>query len=52
MTLRVGLGVAIECKENQVINDGDPHRRVGKTNYMAPEIFEMKDYNPQMADVW
>merc|ERR1719295_1192579 len=28
------------------------NRRVGKTSYMAPEVFARKTYDPRAADIW
>ena len=39
---------------NHINNNGSwiSNKRVGKTNYMAPEVWAQKDYDCRKADVW
>merc|ERR1719461_2100686 len=44
----IDFGLAKYYPDNKFINN----KRVGKTGYMAPEVFARKTYDPRAADIW
>ena len=44
----IDFGLAKRCPNGRFTNK----QRVGKTSYMAPEVFARKKYDPRAADIW
>eukprot|EP01084_Bolivina_argentea_P080246 145401_1 len=44
----IDFGLAVYYPNNEFINN----KRVGKTGYMAPEVYLRKKYDPRAADIW